>query len=119
MTNNRDNLALVLLIFAVVNIACDGFSTVHGHVSDPIGRPVAGAVVKLEEVGYEQKYGCKTETDREGAFECGLVHAPLSIPLRLSVAQTGFKIYQTEFTSDDAHKKLEAKEEFKILLEKE
>ena len=123
MKTNDKNLFVVLLILLSLVLGCDGFSQVHGHVFDKNDKPIVGASVVFEQVETGKKSDFvhrKSETDVSGGFNDGLTHAPFSgIPLRLTVSKPGYKTLQQDFTSDDVHKKMENKEEFRIVLEQE
>lgn len=119
MNRNHFSLVTCSLIFLSVILGCDGMSHISGEVYDSEDRPIKEAFVKFSERP-DESHSCEVKTSSEGSFSCGLMHAPFSgIPLRITVAKAGYKTSQIEFTSDDAQRKLESKERFRIVLEKE
>jgi hypothetical protein len=117
------SLGLCLLISCFLMVGCMAGSRVNGHVYDADNMPIENATVKFEQVG--DFHGDTTkqsvhQTWSDGGFGCEFLHAAFfDVPLRITVSKEGYKTYQTDFSSADAHKKLQNKEEFKIILEKE
>lgn len=127
MSRNHVSLAICSLILLLLILGCDGASHISGEVYDSENHPIQGASVKFS-APRDQRFSeqpdesnsCEVKTGIGGSFGCGLTHAPMSgIPLRLTVSKTGYKTYQADFTSDDAHRKMESNEKFSIVLEKE
>jgi hypothetical protein len=107
------------LIFLLLVLGCDGTSHISGDVYDSENRPIKEALVKFSE-RLDERHLCEVKTSSDGSFGCGLMHAPFSgIRLRITVVKTGYKTSQIEFTSDEAKRKLESKEKFRIVLERE
>jgi hypothetical protein len=123
MKRNCENLVLSLLIFLCLMIGCSAGSRVNGHVVDTDNLPIENATVKFEQVG--DFHGDTThqsihQTWVDGGFGCEFLHAGFfEVPLRITVTKEGYKPYQIDFTSGEAHKKLQNKEEFRVVLEKE
>lgn len=123
MKRNRENLVLCLLILTLLLMGCSAGSRVNGHVYDTDNMPIENATVKFEQVG--DFHGDTThqsihQTWSDGGFGCEFLHAAFfDVPLRITVSKEGYKPYQVDFTSSDAHKKLQNNEEFRIVLEKE
>jgi len=122
MKSNYKNFGICLLILIFLMIGCDGASRITGHVYDSNNKPLENATVKFEAIDKgkpEESYQSTQQTDKQGKFDSMFMHAPFAgIPLRLTVSRSGYKTYQIEFTSDEAQRKLENKEEFIIVLEK-
>ena len=113
-------MCLAVLIFLI--LGCDGGSRVNGFVYDTENKPIENATVKFESVRKgepEESYQSIEQTDKNGRFECGFMHAPFEVQLKLTVSKAGYILYESQFSSREAQKKLENKEEYRIVLEKE
>ena len=124
MKANRSSLILVAIVLTAFVLGCDGASHISGHVYDSNDKPVNNAKILFEDAASEKSdhpeyYQYRTETNGEGRFNAGIMHAPFDIKLRLTVTKEGFRTYVTEFYSSDAHKMVDDKHELSIVLEKE
>ncbi len=127
MSRNNISLAICSLILLLLILACDGTLHISGEVYDSENHSLKDASVRFS-APRDQRFSeqpdesnsCEVKTGVDGSFGCGLTHAPFSgVPLRLMVSKTGYKTYQADFTSDDAHRKMELNEKFRIVLEKD
>jgi hypothetical protein len=123
MKNNCTNFLLCFVILLFLMLGCSAGSRVNGHVSDAKGQPIENATVRFEQVGDfhgDTSHECIHQTWSDGSFGCEFLHAAFfDVPLKLTVSKNGYKTYQIEFTSGDAHKKQKNNEEFSVILEKE
>lgn len=101
---------LCILLSSLVLIACDGHTSVRGHVYDKKGKPIEGALVLIE-TGRDIKFDI--QTDKEGYYAVGVTHAPFEVQLTLTVSKEGYKQYKKIFSSRE-----EPKGDYKIVLEK-
>jgi len=119
---NYRNCLLSLLIATFLVIACDGGSRIKGQVYDSEDKPIENATVKFEAIDkgeLKESYQCIGRTAKDGKFDCGFLHSPFNIQLKLTVSKEGYKIHETEFSSREASKKLKSNEEYQIVLEKD
>jgi hypothetical protein len=119
---NIINLLICLAILFFFILACDGGSRVRGFVYDSENKPIQNAIVKFESVRKgepEESYQSIEQTDKNGRFDCRFTHSPFETQLKLTVSKVGYKTYEIRFSSSEAQKKLENKEEYRIVLEKE
>ena len=92
----RKNLSLLIFLLCVTTISCDGYTKVKGFVYDDRDQPIKEALVTL-------KYSNQTfavHTDKDGAYEVGLVHGPFFASLTLTAVKDGYKPYELSFSSD-------------------
>jgi hypothetical protein len=69
---------------------------ISGRVVDEQGRPVVGAKVQLAEKGSPE--GSRSAaTDENGDFMVYMMHAPMSVPLRMEVSKEGYRTHWEEF----------------------
>lgn len=94
----------------------------RGFVYDAENKPIQNVTVKFEQVKKgepKESYQSIQQTDKNGRFDAGFTHAPFDVELKLTVSKAGYKTYESQFSSSEAQKKLENKEEYRIVLEKE
>jgi len=97
----RRFLVLALFLLATV-MGCDGFTTFNGKVTDPAGKPLADADVKLIYKPDDPTYRRinSTKTDANGLFSVQIVHSPSkNHPIRLEVSKEGFQDHAANLTS--------------------
>jgi hypothetical protein len=83
---------LGLGVLVVLGVAgCDGHTSVSGRITDPKGKPLPEAAVKLiQQTGHPRS--STTTSDEEGRFSVGVTHAPTkSMPFVLEVTKEGFE----------------------------
>jgi hypothetical protein len=85
---------LVFLLLTTL-VACDGYTSVRGHVQDSTGKPIEKASVTLETFGRQDDI----DTAKDGSFEVGFTHAPREVQLTLRVTKPGFKPFSETFSS--------------------
>jgi len=82
----RAALAIVLLAFALpIAAASQAISTPHGTVTDPMGRPLADATLRLNAINSDQVF--ETRSDANGLFQFAAVPAG---EYMISVRSPGF-----------------------------
>ena len=118
MRNNTLNIIICTSIVCLLILGCDGSSDVMGRVFDSNGHPIEKAFVKFEVLDVSKPPVCTTETNKDGWFGCGFIHAPFEVKLKLTVMKEGYETFESEFTSTEAHEKTNRKEEFRIELRK-
>jgi len=94
----RAKLSLLILLMCLSILSCDGHTKFKGFVYGPNDQPIKDAVVTL-------KHGDKTfdvRTDKDGAYDVGLVHGPFFAALTLTVVKNGYKSYELSFSSNSS-----------------
>ena len=82
----------VCFIFA----ACDGHTHVKGYVYDTDENPIKYALVTLEYGN--QKF--EVHSDKDGAYDVGLVHGPFFAGLTLRATKEGYEPFKLSFSSN-------------------
>jgi hypothetical protein len=91
----RRPLFVLLACGVVFTAGCDGYTRVKGHVLDPSGKPIVGAVVNLirqnGDTARTKLNTCTSKTDEQGKFDVGTTHAPSkTVPFTFEVSKEGF-----------------------------
>jgi hypothetical protein len=100
----------IVFVLLTTMFACDGHTSVHGHVQDSNGKPIEKASVTLETNGRKDDI----ETANDGSFEVGFTHAPTEVQLTLRATKPGFKPFSETFSS-----RSRPKGDHKITLERD
>lgn len=96
------------LLLVATAVGCDGFTSVRGRVTDPTGKPILEADVKLTYKPDDPRYRrtSHTKTEKEGRFAVGIVHSPSKKhPIRLEVSKEGFAEHAENLASMASYQK--------------
>jgi len=85
---------LVCFIFA----GCDGHTRVKGYVYDTDENPIKDALVTLEYSN--EKFDVRS--DKDGAYDVGLVHGPFFAGLTLTATKEGYEPFKLSFSSNSS-----------------
>ena len=94
---NRYNFALVLIIFTLIVLGCDGSASSKGKILDEQGNPVSDAYISLEVDNGKDKF--ETRSDKNGSYSLGGVVAPFNLKTKLTVIKVGYQVSQEDFDS--------------------
>ena len=100
---------LFCLVLSVILAGCDGHTRVKGYVYDRDDNPIKDALVTLE----YSTHKFDALTDKDGAYDVGLVHGPFFASLTLTATKEGFKPFKLPFSSNSS-----PSGNYKIVLER-
>jgi len=90
----------LLLVLAISSVACDGFTTVKGHVRDSKGLAIDGAkvILKTEKTTYRED-----TTEKDGSYSIFTSNAPFKFKMKLIITKQGYKTYEKDFDSNSTY----------------
>jgi hypothetical protein len=86
------------LVLSVILAGCDGHTRVKGYVYDRHDNPIKDALVTLE----YSTHKFDARTDKDGAYDVGLVHGPFFATLTLTTTKEGFKPFKLRLSSNSS-----------------
>jgi hypothetical protein len=89
---------LGFLLMCFIFAACDGHTSVKGYVYDTDENPIKDALVTLE--NSNQKFDVRS--DKDGAYDVGLVHGPFFAGLNLTATKEGYEPFKLSFSSNSS-----------------
>jgi hypothetical protein len=91
-------LGFILCLF----MACDGGTSISGHVRDVSGKSIEGAKVALNA---DDRTNVGETSRADGYYQTSIMHAPYKdVQVKLTVSKEGFKTYEQTFLSGEASK---------------
>jgi hypothetical protein len=91
----------ILLLAATTLAGCDGFTSVAGRVTNPLGQRIEGARVTLD-AGLPES----VETGKDGSFHIGMMDSPYGAADKFSVVKEGYEPHVEQLRSNTEQKDL-------------